>query len=76
MPPSRPVPISLYSGTIVFLHKIQNWDKAIGTDLLPSLILFFMASMFSMGFLLFAILMDIEYTRGRRKWIRFPEDPS
>lgn len=58
-------PIALYSGGVLAYQRLSHLSSPLSLDSLPSLLLFVLTALASLILFLFAIWMDIEYTRSR-----------
>jgi glycosyltransferase involved in cell wall biosynthesis len=64
-------PIALYSGSVLAYHRLSRFSSPLSLEMLPSLLLFVLTALASLILFLFAIWMDIEYTRSRDQWRGF-----
>ena len=62
------VPVALYSGAVLFYRRVSDLSSPMDMHMLPSLMLFMLTALASLIVFLFAIWMDIEYTRSRYHW--------
>jgi glycosyltransferase involved in cell wall biosynthesis len=62
------VPIAAYSGLLLFIGRLSNLSSPLSLEMLPTLMLFMLTTLSSINLFLFAIWMDIEYTRSRHHW--------
>jgi len=59
------VPLSLYSGGILLYRRLSHLSSPLSIHMLPTLLLFMLTSLAALNLFLFAIWLDIEYTRSR-----------
>jgi len=68
------VPVALYSGFLIAYLRLTELASPLSLESLPTLLLFVLTSLSSLILFLFAMSMDIEYTRSRALWISLARD--
>jgi glycosyltransferase involved in cell wall biosynthesis len=68
------VPVALWSGGVLTYHRLRHLTSAVSLDMLPTLMLFVLTALASLMVFLFAVWMDIEYTRSGNRMIQVPPD--
>lgn len=58
-------PIAVYAGAVLAYRRLTELSSPMSLQLLPTLLLFMLTALSSLILLLFAVWMDIEYTRSR-----------
>jgi len=68
------LPIALYTGGILAYRRLTRLSSPVSLDMLPTLLLFMLTALAALIIFLFALWMDIEYTRSREHWTQLRND--